>query len=590
MHLNYIILFMNDFLTILKKDLFLLIDKMISDNIINSSFKKFSISIDYLSKSKQGDVSSNIYILIKKNLIDTQFDLNKFIKENLENISYIQKIEIAKVGFVNIFLKNELISSQIKELFKNKDFFGNNNSGLGKKINVEFVSANPTGPIHIAHLRGAVMGDVLSSILSCTGYQVTKEYYVNDAGSQIDILGKSLLKRYYQLFDKDIKISEDEYPGLYLIDLAKKIKENDKDKWLKFDKNKTAEYFKNYAVTELMKLIENDLKSININFNKFTYESAIVKNKLIDKLFSLLNKKKLLYEGYLEKPEGDDNKDWKPRKQLIFKSTNYYDEKDRALKKTDGEWTYFANDAAYHYDKFLRKYSLLINIWGADHIGYINRMKSIVEVFSEKKDFLDVRICQIVRLLKDKKVLKMSKREGNFITLNDLLKFVDYNSIRYFMVSSKNETPMDFDIDKVVSKNKDNPVFYCQYAYARASSVINKSKKYEEFKNLDKLINNFDPSTLSIYEWNLIIKILSWPYLLFQISESKQPHKLTNYLEELSSNFHSFWNMGKDNDTLRLFDLNNKNKTLTKLIWIESFRIVLKRAFNIIGIDAPESM
>ncbi len=581
---------MNDFLTILKKDLFLLIDKMISDNIINSSFKKFSISIDYLSKSKQGDVSSNIYILIKKNLIDTQFDLNKFIKENLENISYIQKIEIAKVGFVNIFLKNELISSQIKELFKNKDFFGNNNSGLGKKINVEFVSANPTGPIHIAHLRGAVMGDVLSSILSCTGYQVTKEYYVNDAGSQIDILGKSLLKRYYQLFDKDIKISEDEYPGLYLIDLAKKIKENDKDKWLKFDKNKTAEYFKNYAVTELMKLIENDLKSININFNKFTYESAIVKNKLIDKLFSLLNKKKLLYEGYLEKPEGDDNKDWKPRKQLIFKSTNYYDEKDRALKKTDGEWTYFANDAAYHYDKFLRKYSLLINIWGADHIGYINRMKSIVEVFSEKKDFLDVRICQIVRLLKDKKVLKMSKREGNFITLNDLLKFVDYNSIRYFMVSSKNETPMDFDIDKVVSKNKDNPVFYCQYAYARASSVINKSKKYEEFKNLDKLINNFDPSTLSIYEWNLIIKILSWPYLLFQISESKQPHKLTNYLEELSSNFHSFWNMGKDNDTLRLFDLNNKNKTLTKLIWIESFRIVLKRAFNIIGIDAPESM
>jgi len=581
---------MNNFLTILKKDLFLLIDKLISNNIINSSFKKNSISIDYLSKSKQGDVSSNFYILIKKKLIDSEFDLKTFIKENLEDIAYIEKIEIAKAGFINIFLKDELVLSELKELFKNKNFFGNNNSGLGKTINIEFVSANPTGPIHIAHLRGAVMGDVLSSILSSSGYQVTKEYYVNDAGSQIDILGKSLFKRYYQLFDKDIKISEDEYPGLYLIDLAKKIKENDKDKWLKFDKNKTAEYFKDFAVKELMKLIENDLKSININFDKFTYESTIVKNKLIDKLFSLLNKKQLLYEGYLEKPEGEENSSWKPRKQLIFKSTNYYDEKDRALKKTNGEWTYFANDATYHYDKFLRKYSLLINIWGADHIGYINRMKSIVEVFSEKKDFLDIRICQIVRLLKDKKVLKMSKREGNFITLNDLLKSVDYNSIRYFMVSSKNETPMDFDIDRVVSKNKDNPVFYCQYAYARASSVINKSKNYEEFKNFDKMINNFDPSTLSIYEWNLIIKILSWPYLLYQTSESKQPHKLTNYLEDLSSNFHSFWNMGKDNETLRLIDLNNKNKTLTKLIWIESFRIVLKRAFNIIGIDAPESM
>ena len=281
---------------------------------------------------------------------------------------------------------------------------------------------------------------------------------------------------------------------------------------------------------------------------------------------------------------------WKPRKQLLFKSSNFADDSDRPFKKVNGEWTYFANDAAYHYDKYLRNYSHLINIWGADHIGYINRMKSLTEVISDNPNYLEVHVCQIVRLIKDNNFLKMSKREGNFITLNEIVKKVGKDPLRYFMISSKSETPMDFDMDKVIEKNKDNPVFYCQYAYARASSVINKSKTFKEFKNFKNKFNEFDYSLLSKYEWEIILKLLSWPYLLNQTSHFKQPHRITNYLEDLSSSFHSFWNKGKEDQSLRMLDLENTEKTLTKLLWIESFRIVMKRAFTIIGIEAYENM
>ena len=307
-------------------------------------------------------------------------------------------------------------------------------------------------------------------------------------------------------------------------------------------------------------------------------------------IFNILKKKNLLYEGILEKPKGEDLRDWEPRSQLLFKSSNFDDDSDRPFKKANGEWTYFANDTAYHYDKILRNFNQLINIWGADHIGYIKRMKSIVDVMSNKKDFLDVKICQIVRLLKNDHVLKMSKREGNFIRLKTIFNQVGKDPLRYYMISTKNETPMDFNINKVIEKNKDNPVFYCQYAYARASSVINKAINIEEFKEFKKQIINFEMNNISIYEREIILKILSWPYVLNQSAISKQPHKITNFIEDLSTHFHSFWNRGKEDKSLRFIDTSNPLKTISKLIWIESMRIVLKNAFQIIGIDAHEQM
>jgi arginyl-tRNA synthetase len=581
---------MSDYISILEKDLLDLIDNLIKSNIVNQDFKKDNLTIDYLSKSKQGEVSTNLFILLNSQLKNKNYDLRKKIYNNIIDFEYVKNVEITKVGFINFFFEKDFLIKKLYLILSQPNNYGNNASGNNDNINIEFVSANPTGPLHIAHIRGAVLGDVLASILQATGHKVTREYYVNDAGSQINILGNSLYKRYQQIFGDKIEISSEEYPGEYLIPIAKLIADSDKDKWLKIKEVERKKYFERFAIKELVKSIKLDLKSINISFDQFIYESTIVENKVIDKVFSILKDKDLLYEGFLEKPKGDDSTDWKPRKQLLFRSSNFTDDSDRPFKKVSGEWTYFANDAAYHFDKYLRNYTHLINIWGADHIGYINRMKSLTEVITDNPNYLEVYVCQIVRLIKDNNFLKMSKREGNFITLNEIVKKVGKDPLRYFMISSKNETPMDFDMDKVIEKNKDNPVFYCQYAYARASSVINKSKTFKEFKNFKNKFNEFDYSLLSKYEWEIILKLLSWPYLLNQTSLFKQPHRITNYLEDLSSSFHSFWNKGKEEQSLRMLDLENTKKTLTKLLWIESFRIVVKRAFTIIGIEAHENM
>ncbi len=581
---------MNDYISTFKEDLLILIKKLKSKNIITKDFNIDNLSIDFQSKSKQGDVSSNILIILKRHLINKDYLLEKEICKNISKFSYIKNIEVAKVGFLNIFFDENYIIEKINEVFSNPKKYGNNNYGNKKKINVEFVSANPTGPLHIGHIRGAILGDVVSSMLECSGYIVTREYYVNDAGSQISILGNSLFKRYKQIAGIDTKINDNEYPGEYLIEIAKKIYDKDKIKWLNEEENIRKIFFENYAVSELLDKIKYDLSLLDIKFDKFTHESAIVREKIIDKIFSILENKKLLYEGFLEKPKGDENSDWSPRKQLLFKSSKFSDDNDRPFKKENGEWTYFANDAAYHYNKFSRNFDHLINIWGSDHIGYIPRMKSITQVFSENSNYLEIHVCQIVRLIKQNKILKMSKRENNFITLSDLYNQVGKDPIRYFMVATKNETPMDFNIDKVIEKNKDNPSFYCQYAYARASSVINKSKDHNEFKNLFFLLEQFNFSYISKYEKEIILKIIAWPYLLNQAIENRQPHRITNYIEELSSSFHSFWNRGIEDKSLRILNLDNKVQTITKLLWIESFRIVLKKAFDILGIESLEEM
>ena len=589
MRQNFTSQYMSDLITLFKKDLFNLIEDLKNNNIIDN-LKLESISIDYSSKSKQGDLSTNILLILLKKNLNKEFDIKKYVYNYLLKLEYIDTIEIAKIGFINLNIKKDFLVFKMMEVFK-KSFKIYNSTVKSKKINIEFVSANPTGPIHVAHIRGAVLGDVLASILSEVGHKVTREYYVNDSGSQIKVLGTSLFKRYQELFGIKIQINDSEYPGEYLIDIAKEIKNTDSDKWIKLEYDHiTKKHFESYGVNYLFKQIKKNLSLLDIHFDKFTFESHIVNKKLIDQVFKILEEKKLIYEGFLEKPLGEDDKNWKPRKQLLFRSTIFTDDVDRPFKKADGDWTYFANDAAYHYDKFTRGYDNLINIWGADHIGYISRMKSIVNAFSNKTNYLDIFICQIVRLIKNDKLLKMSKRDGNFVTLEDIYKDVGKDPLRYFMISSKSETPMDFNINKVVEKNKDNPVFYCQYAYARASSVLRKANNFEDFKNLDKLYNLFDKNLISTYEWEIILKLLSWPYVLMKTAETKQPHRITNYLEDLCSHFHSFWNKGKDDDNLRMIDELNIKKTISKLIWISFFHKTLNQIFNIIGIDSPESM
>lgn len=587
MQLIYTNLYMNDLISIFKNDLHKLI-KNLEDKKIIKNFNLTNISIDFSSKSKQGDLSSNILLMLMKSNIDKHFDIKSYINDYFNKLKYVEKIEIAKVGFINIMLNKDYLIQLLENLLKDDQQITNKKNK--RLINIEFVSANPTGPLHIAHLRGAVLGDVLASILESTGNQVDREYYVNDAGSQIITLGSSLYKRYQQLFNLKIKMLDGEYPGQYLIDIAKKIKILDNDKWIDYQNTNDKDiYFQKFATNILIENIKKDLLLIGISFDKFTFESDIVKSNIINKVFTLLEKKSLIYEGFLKKPLGDDV-NWLPRKQLLFKSSEFSDDSDRAFKKSDGKWTYFANDAAYHYNKYLRGYDKLINIWGADHIGYIKRMKSIVNTTSGINNYLDIFICQIVRLIKNEKVLKMSKRDDNFITVKDVYNDVGKNALRYFMISTKSETPIDFNMNKVLEQNKDNPVFYCQYAYARASSVLSKAENIKEISFVFDSFNTFDISTVSSHEWNIILKLLSWPYILQQSADTMQPHRITNFLEDISSSFHSFWNKGKDDNSLRMLDTNDINKTLTKLIWLSVFKKTLKNIFDIIGIDAPENM
>ncbi len=556
-----------------------------SNNHILKINKK-QISIDYSSNNKKGDLATNFYLIIKRKIINENFNIEKELNKKIQDIDFIDNFVISKNGFINFFLKDNFVFKSLNEIYK-KNFIKHVKYGEGKKINVEFVSANPTGPLHIAHIRGAVFGDVLSSLYIKTGFKVTREYYVNDAGSQIDKLTNSLIKRYSQLFGKQIQLTDDEYPGEYLIDIAKKIKNDDGDKWLVYNKDETIKYFKNFVLKQILLSIKSDLALINIKFDKFTHETSIEKSNIIDELFSILDGKKLLYKGILEKPKGDDS-EWEPREQLLFKSSNLLDSEDRSLKKSNGEWTYFANDAAYHLDKYKRNYYKLVNIWGSDHIGYIPRMTSLIKAITDDENYLNILTCQIVSLVQNKERVKMSKRAGNFVTLADVFSKVGKDPIRYYMISTKNETAIDFDLDTVIEKNKDNKVFYCQYAYARASSIINKANNLNI--NIDNDYYFTKTEDISEEEITIIKKLISYPYLLYQSSYFNEPHRLTNFLEEISSDFHSIWNKGKDNESLRFIDEKNINKTKSKLFWLNAFRIILKDIFLIIGIDAPENM
>ncbi len=561
-------------------------DELISNKIILEINKK-QISLDYLSNNKKGDLASNFYLIIKKKILDKNYKFESALRNKISKIQFVSNFEISKNGFINIFLHNSFILNSLNNIYE-KNYSNQFNYGNNKKINIEFVSANPTGPIHVAHLRGAIFGDVLSSLYQKTGFRVSREYYVNDAGSQINILSNSLYKRYLQLNGIKINLLDDEYPGEYLINIANDIFSKDKDKWIKKDKAETISYFKKIAVDKLLNNIKNDLKLINVSFDIFTHETQIVSSNTIDELIDLLKKRGLIYNGILPKPKVDDL-EWEPRKQLLFRSSKIFDDQDRAFMKSNGEWTYFANDAAYHYDKYKRKYDKLINVWGSDHIGYISRMKSLLKTINEDENYFEVLICQIVSLIQNKKKIKMSKREGNFVTLSDVFEKVGKDPIRYYMISTRNETAIDFDLDHVVEKNKDNKVFYCQYAYARASSVINKAKEL----NIDlSNINNLELFIDKITEQELlIIKLLiSYPYLVYQSANYKEPHRLINYLENLCSNFHTIWNLGKDNESLRFIDTNNLEHTKVKLFWIECFRVILKDIFDTIGIESLEKM
>ena len=533
------------------------------------------------------DISTNVAMVLSKINKKTPADLAQILSEALkENDKLIENISIVKPGFINISFKPIFWTNFISEILKNSQTFGINTKEKKNNYLIEFVSANPTGPLHVGHCRGAILGDVIANILLFNKHKVTKEYYVNDYGNQILNFTKSV---YFRI--REIKLNEpfpidneDLYPGDYLIDFAKNILVSNKDIDLKnFDK--ISEKLTILSIEEALKLIKQNLNSLGIVHDNFVSEKKLVINQEVKKVIDHLKKDNFIYKGKIKAPTGENTNDWTEREQLLFRSTDFGDDKDRALQKSDGSWTYFASDVAYHKNKLDRKFDYLINILGADHTGYIKRISSSVEALSKSKDKLICKTSQLVKLIKDKKPFKMSKRKGDYITVNDLIKEVGKDATRFIMLNRSSDVELDFDFDNVIEKSKDNPLYYVQYCYARISSV---------FRHLEKDLNSKIEISNYKFEYskdeiNILKKISEWPKCIDISSTKLEPHRIPVYLYDLASLFHSYWNLGKDNPEKRFI---NENKKIDddKLILLKAISNTIKTGMNILGVSVPDKM
>ena len=543
-----------------------------------------SVNLEIPPEKFNYDLSCNIaLVLAKENNQDPKILAEKFKKVFLEKISNFSEIEIAGPGFLNINLSNKAIINNINLILKNKKAYGSFETN--ETYNIEFVSANPTGPMHVGHCRGAVFGDVLANLLKFNGNKVTKEYYINDYGNQIKNFVESVFLRIREIkFKEKYPQNKNLYPGLYIKDIAAKIlKENNKIDFKKLDIN--FDLIKKESLKISMDLIKQDLKKLGISHDNFFSETEIVNKDLVNIAVKKLKSKNYVKEGYLEPPKGETDENWKKIKRLIFKSTLFGDDTDRSLQKNDGSWTYFANDVAYHMDKVNRKYNHLINILGADHTGYIKRITAAVSALSENKTTLNCKVCQLVKLFKNGEPFKMSKRAGDFISAQDLLKEVNKDPIRFMMLNRSNDVELDFDFDKVKEKTKENPVFYVQYAYARINSLL-RTLNTNFIKKVDLDENNFNPNDV---EKKIIRKVFEWPKIIESASRKFDLHKIPYFLYDLSTLFHAYWSKGNDDQNYKFIE-NKRIKRKEIIAVVNLVAVVIQNGMGILGVSLPDKM
>ena len=550
---------------------------------ISSQLKRFTVELP--PKNQKADLSCNAAMVLAKVNNTSPVQLAEIIKKHLLlNFDEFKSIEIAGPGFINIYFHISFWKEYLTKVVKLDSKFGCSKI-LRKKYNIEFVSANPTGPLHVGHCRGAILGDTLSNLLSFNGNNVTKEYYVNDYGVQIKNFVSSVYCRILEIIkDQPFPKDKDLYPGDYIIDIAKKI-----------IKNKSIKNFDNlekiYAKLSLeslkcsIQLITSNLILLGVKHDNFVYESKLISKKMVSKIVKKLKNKNYIYRGKLESPKGEQKINWQRRDLLLFKSTLFGDDSDRTLQKADGTWTYFAADMAYHAHKISRKFDVLINILGADHAGYTKRITSATKAISNNKVNLICKVSQLVKLFKKGEPFKMSKRTGDYITVDDLIKEVGKDSTRFMMLSRSNDVELDFDFEKVTEKSKDNPVFYVQYAYARINSIFRSLKL--SLKTKIKLDNK--KFTLNEYEIEILKKISEWPKCVELSSNKLEPHRIPFYLYELVSLFHSYWNLGNDNKEFRFVSDSDVQNT-SRLVLLQCLSIVIKNGMSILGVSTPTSM
>ena len=545
------------------------------------------INVDIPPANFDCDISTNVSMVLSKINKKLPTDIaNQLISLIKKEDSNIESITVVNPGFINIKFKVIYWNNFIKEVHNNYKNYGVNIKEKKLSYLIEFVSANPTGPLHVGHCRGAILGDVIANILIFNKHNVSKEYYVNDYGNQIINFTKSVYFRIREiLYNEKFPLENtDLYPGDYLIDIAKNITEN--NKYLNFDKfENISKELTLLSVSESLKLIKSNLKSLGIIHNNFMSEKRIIQDKEVEKVIIKLKDKNLIYLGKIKAPAAENDSAWVEREQLLFKSTEFGDDKDRALQKSDKSWTYFASDVAYHNNKLDRNFDLLINILGADHAGYIKRITSTVEALSGSKGKLICKVSQLVKLIKEGKPFKMSKRKGDYITVEDLISEVGKDATRFIMLNRSSDVELDFDFTKVKEKSKENPLYYVQYCYARISSV---------FRHVDLDINK----DLNINEYNfeysneeikILKKIAEWPKCIEAASLRLEPHRIPVYLYELSSEFHSYWNMGKDDPSKRFIN-DQKKIPNNKLVFLKVISNVIRSGMNIVGVNTPEKM
>lgn len=537
-----------------------------------------------------GDMATNAAMVLAKPAGLKPRDIAEALAARLIEDARISAADVAGPGFLNLRLAVSVWQGVIRAALERGDDFGRSDVGQGRKVNVEYVSANPTGPLHVGHTRGAVFGDALASLLDYVGYDVTREYYINDGGAQVDVLARSVYLRYLEAHGQAVAFEDGTYPGDYLIEVGEALKDKVGDAYVGQPESVWLEEVRDYATDAMMLLIKADLGALGVEMDMFYSEKSLYGTGRIEAALADLEGKGLIYEGVLEPPKGKTPEDWEPRKQTLFRSTEHGDDVDRPVKKSDGSWTYFAPDIAYHYDKISRGFDMLIDVFGADHGGYVKRMKAAVSALSDGRVPLDIKLTQLVKLYKNGEPFKMSKRAGTFVTLRDVVEQVGPDVTRFHMLTRKNDAPLDFDFDKVMDQSKDNPVFYVQYANARVNSVLRKAAE-GGLDVADAALAGADLAQLTDEaQLGVARKIAEWPRMVEIAGRTNEPHRVAFYLYDLSSELHSLWNRGNDQPSLRFLDEADPVASQAKIALARAVTVVISSGLGILGVTPAEEM
>ncbi|HYD30745.1 MAG TPA: arginine--tRNA ligase [Azospirillaceae bacterium] len=576
-----------------EKDIKALLEELAAEGALPGGLDASKLTVEPPREAAHGDLATNAAMVLGKQAKMAPRQLAELLVGKLKTHRDVTSVEIAGPGFINLRLKPEVWRARVADILAAGTAYGDSRIGRGQKINVEYVSANPTGPLHAAHARGAIVGDALAALLEKAGFDVTREYYINDAGAQVEVLGRSTFLRYREALGEDIgAIPAGMYPGEYLKDVGQALAARDGAKWKDVPEAEWLSACRDFAIETIMGWIRTDLAALGVHIQVYTSERSLVASGAVDKALQALTDMGLIYEGVLEPPKGKKPDDWEPRPQTLFAATRFGDDVDRPLKKSDGSYTYFANDIAYHLDKYQRDFTTLIDVWGADHGGYIKRMQAATTAVTAGKAALDVKICQLVHLMDNGQPVKMSKRAGTFVTLADVIEQVGRDVVRFIMLTRRNDQTLEFDFKKVTEQSKDNPVFYVQYAHARCCSVLRHAQEADPAiglsgallaqASLDRLD---DPS-----EMELIRLMAHWPRLVEAAAESHEPHRVAFYLYDLAAAFHGLWNKGRDDATLRFLIESDPELTRARLALVKAVSTVVASGLMVMGVEPVQEM